>query len=98
MCTANLRVNKAYLFLFFGKIYIMSLFRTGVTVTQCSARKENEQEGKKNLQQLTGYLSTKVENSTEKHVCLVELRFYGQVNPIMSSAFSLPNHTFTGQA
>ena len=28
------------------------------------------------------------------------LRFYGPVNPVgvMSSAFSLPNHTFTGQA
>ena len=28
-------------------------------------------------------------------VCLFVLRFYG---PVMSSAVSLPNHTFTGQA
>ena len=32
--------------------------------------------------------------------CLFVLRFYGPVNPmgVMSSAVSLPNHTFTGQA
>ena len=37
---------------------------------------------------------------SRKHVIgLLVLRFYGPVNPIiMSSAVSLPNHTFTGQA
>ena len=33
------------------------------------------------------------------HVCLFVFRFYGPVNPMgSSSAVSLPNHTFTGQA
>ena len=36
---------------------------------------------------------------SHQDLCLFVLRFYGPVNPMsMSSAVSLPNHTFTGQA
>ena len=39
-----------------------------------------------------------LDNTLYRFVCLVEVLRPSQPNGVMSSAVSLPNHTFTGQA
>ena len=49
---------------------------------------------------IQNFRTTCITIALNKVLCVFVLRLYGPVNPtgVMSSAVSLPNHTFTGQA